>query len=88
MNAIVSVIKSSRPKAAVLPKSAVLGNETQTDFWVMKLINDTTAIKVTVTKGFENNEEVEIKEPVFLKTDRIILTGSYGLPDTARVIIK
>jgi biotin carboxyl carrier protein len=88
MNAIVRIVKSSRPKAAVLPKEAVLGNETQTEFWVMKLINDTTAIKVPVTKGFENNEEVEITTPDFLQTDRIILTGSYGLPDTARVIIK
>jgi hypothetical protein len=41
-----------------------------------------------VKKGFENNEEVEITNPEFLETDRIILTGSYGLPDTARVIIK
>ncbi len=30
----------------VLPKQAVLGNETQTEFWVMKLINDSTAVKV------------------------------------------
>jgi biotin carboxyl carrier protein len=88
MNAIVSIVKSSRLRAAVLPKSAVLGNETQTEFWVMKLINDTTAIKVPVKKGFENNEEVEITTPDFLQTDKIILTGSYGLPDTARVIIK
>jgi hypothetical protein len=88
MNAIVSIIRSSRPKATMLPKSAVLGNETQTEFWVMKLINDTTAIKIAITKGFENNDEVEIITPDFLQTDRIILTGSYGLPDTARVIIK
>jgi hypothetical protein len=88
LNAVVSIVKSSKAKAAVLPKSAILGNETQTEFWVMKLINDTTAIKVPVTKGFENNEEVEITIPEFLQTDRIILTGSYGLPDTARVIIK
>jgi multidrug efflux pump subunit AcrA (membrane-fusion protein) len=88
MNAVVSIIKSSRTEAAFLPKSAVLSNETQTEFWVMKLINDTTAIKISVKKGFENNEEVEITDPEFLRTDRIILTGSYGLPDTARVIIK
>jgi multidrug efflux pump subunit AcrA (membrane-fusion protein) len=88
LNAVVSIIKSSRTNAAVLPKSAVLSNETQTEFWVMKLINDTTAIKIPVKKGFENNEEVEITDPEFLLTDRIILTGSYGLPDTARVIIK
>jgi biotin carboxyl carrier protein len=88
LNAIVSIVTSSRPKAAVLPKSAVLGNETMTEFWVMKLINDTTAIKVIITKGFENNEEIEIASPVFMLSDRIILTGSYGLPDTARVVIK
>jgi multidrug efflux pump subunit AcrA (membrane-fusion protein) len=88
LNAIVKIIKGSRAKAAILPKSAVLGNETETEFWVMKLINDSLAIKVPVTKGFENNEEVEITSPEFLQTDRIILTGNYGLPDTARVKIK
>jgi multidrug efflux pump subunit AcrA (membrane-fusion protein) len=88
LNVVVQIVKSSRSRAAILPKSAVLGNETQTEFWVMKLINDSTAIKIPVTKGFENNEEVEITGPEFLKSDRIILTGSYGLPDTARVIIK
>jgi multidrug efflux pump subunit AcrA (membrane-fusion protein) len=88
LNAVVSIVKSSRSKAAIIPKTAVLSNETQTEFWVMKLINDTTAIKVSVKKGFENSEEVEITGPEFLQTDRIILTGSYGLPDTARVKIK
>jgi multidrug efflux pump subunit AcrA (membrane-fusion protein) len=88
LNAIVSIIKSTRENAIVLPKSAVLSNETETEFWVMKLLNDTVAIKIPVTKGFENNDEVEITSPEFLKSDRIILTGSYGLPDTARVIIK
>lgn len=88
LNAVVSIVKSSIALAAVLPKDAVMSNETQTEFWIMKLLNDTIAIKIPVTKGFENNEEVEITGPEFLKTDRIILTGGYGLPDTARVIIK
>jgi biotin carboxyl carrier protein len=88
LNALISIIKSSRANASVLPKAAVLSNETQTEFWVMKLINDTTAIKIPVKKGFENNEEVEITDPEFVQSDRIILTGSYGLPDTARVIIR
>jgi biotin carboxyl carrier protein len=85
--ASIPIVKSANDKALVLPKSAVLGDETQTKFWVMKLINDSTAVKIEVSKGFENNEEVEITYPVFLQTDRIILTGSYGLPDTARVTI-
>jgi hypothetical protein len=85
--ASINLVKSSSENASVLPKQAVLGNEAQTDFWVMKLMNDSTAIKIDVTKGFENNEEVEIIKPEFLPTDRIVLTGNYGLPDTARVTI-
>jgi biotin carboxyl carrier protein len=85
----INLVRSTNEKAFVLPKQAVLGDETQTEFWVMKLINDSTAIKVAVKKGFENNEEVEITDPVFLASDRIVLTGNYGLPDTARIgIIK
>jgi biotin carboxyl carrier protein len=88
LNAVVKIIKGSKARATILPKSAVLANETETEFWVMKLINDTIAIKVPITKGFENSVEVEIISPEFLQTDRIILTGNYGLPDTARVKIK
>jgi multidrug efflux pump subunit AcrA (membrane-fusion protein) len=85
--ASITLIKSKNENALILPKKAVLSNETQTEFWVMKLINDTTAIKVVVEKGFENYDEVEITKPEFIKSDRIILTGNYGLADTARVAI-
>jgi len=85
--ASINLVKSTSEKAMVLPKRAVLGDETQTEFWVMKLLNDSTAIKIDVSKGFENNEEVEITSPQFLPSDRIVLTGNYGLTDTARVTI-
>jgi biotin carboxyl carrier protein len=85
--ASITLVKSTSDKAQVLPKQAVLGDETQKTFWVMKLLNDSTAIKVLVTKGFENNEEVEIAEPEFMISDRMVLTGNYGLPDTARITI-
>jgi hypothetical protein len=67
--------------------TAILGDETQTEFWVMKLLNDSIAIKVNVTKGYENNNEVEITGSDFMPTDRIVLTGNYGLPDTAKITI-
>ncbi len=82
-----TLIKSINDSAQVFPRDAVLGNETQTEFWVMKVINDTTAIKIPVNKGFENSEEVEITAPVFRSSDRFILTGNYGLSDTARISI-
>jgi uncharacterized NAD(P)/FAD-binding protein YdhS len=70
-----------------LPKSAVLANETQTEFWVMKLINDTLAVKVPVTKGIETTDRIEIISPQFAAQDRIVITGNYGLSDTAKVKI-
>jgi biotin carboxyl carrier protein len=88
MIATIKLVKSTNEKASVLPKQAVLGNETQTEFWVMKLLNDSTAVKIIVSKGFENNEEVEITEPKFLPSDRFILTGNYGLPDTSRITVR
>lgn len=83
-----AVPKITKTGATVLPKPAVLGNETLTDFWVMKVLNDSTAVKIAVTKGIETGNEVEITDPHFLPSDRIILTGNYGLPDTVSIIIK
>jgi hypothetical protein len=79
--------KQTREKAQVLPRAALLGNETQTEFWIMKVLNDSTAVKVPVRKGIENFDEVEISDPQFLPEDRILVTGNYGLPDTAAITI-
>ncbi|SDF20555.1 HlyD family secretion protein [Mucilaginibacter pineti] len=81
------IIRSSRPHTASLPKSAVLTNETQTEFWVMKLINPTTAVKTPITKGLETGDRVEILSPKFNPKDMIVVTGNYGLTDTAKVKI-
>jgi multidrug efflux pump subunit AcrA (membrane-fusion protein) len=81
------LIKTAKSSALSLPKSAILANDTQTDFWVMKLLNDTTAVKVPVKKGIESGDRVEVLFPKFNSHDRIIVTGNYGLTDTAKVKI-
>jgi hypothetical protein len=83
----VKVVKSSRPNAASLPKAAILTDETQGEFWVMKMMNDSMAVKVPVKKGMETNERVEIISPGFSLADRFVITGNYGLGDTAKVKI-
>lgn len=83
----VRIVKCVKKNACTLPKEAVLTDETQSNFWVMKMINDTVAVKVVIQKGIETEETVEIVQPVFLPTDRIILTGNYGQEDTAKVNI-
>jgi hypothetical protein len=70
-----------------LPKAAVLTNEMQNEWWVMQLINDSTAVRVPIRKGLEAGERVEIVSPRFSPIDRILRSGYFGLDDTARVIV-
>jgi len=81
----VKVEKTARPNTISLPKQSVLSDETQASFWVMKLLNDSTAIKVMVTKGIEMYDKIEILSPVFSTSDKFLVTGNYGLPDTAKI---
>jgi len=83
--ASVKIPTSSKANATILPKTAVLSDETQTEFWVMKLVHDTLAIKTTIEKGIETKDSMEIKNPAFAKDDKILISGNYGVPDTAHV---
>ena len=84
----IRILKNIKQNTMVLPKEAVLADETEENYWVMKLINDSTAVRVPVMKGIEAAGKVELLSPRFSKEDRIILTGGYGLPDTAAVEIE
>ncbi len=83
----VRVIKSYKSSAASLPKSAILTDETQSDFWVMKMMDSSTAVKTPIKKGIETGDRVEILSPVFTDADKILVTGNYGLGDTTKVKI-
>ena len=81
----VTISKGSNSKKQVLPKTSILSNEMMTEFWVMKLINDSMAVKIPVTIGNKNDVNTEVLSPQFNLTDKIISTGNYGLSDTALV---
>ena len=84
----VRIIKNQKSNACSLPKGALLTNDTQNEWWVMKLTDSVTAVKVSVKKGIETGDRVEIIEPKFNAGDKILLTGNFGLPDTAKVRIE
>jgi multidrug efflux pump subunit AcrA (membrane-fusion protein) len=83
----VRVTKNAKSSTISLPKQSVLSDETQTSFWVMKVLDSATAVKVPVTKGMEISDRVEILTPQFSASDKFLLTGNYGLPDTAKIKI-
>lgn len=86
-NLIVSInLKNKRNDTGIyVPKSAVLTDETQTKFWIMKLKNNTTAVKVDIVKGTENENYVQIISGNINLKDKIITTGNYGLENNAKV---
>jgi len=83
----VRIVKNEKNAVPSLPKAALLTDESQENFWVMKMIDSVTAVKVPVVKGMETGDKVEIVRPAFTPSDKIVLKGNYGLPDTAKVKI-
>lgn len=83
----VKLVKQLKTNVISLPKSAVLSNETQTEFWIMKMTDSVTAVKVPVKKGIETGDKVEIISPKLISSDHILISGNYGLSDTAKVTI-
>ena len=70
-----------------LPRKAILTNVEETLFWIMKMINDTTAVKIPVTLGWQGKKQIQILSTRIGTADRVITEGAYGLPDTAYVKI-
>jgi multidrug efflux pump subunit AcrA (membrane-fusion protein) len=88
LNLSVQIPVKTVPNAVVVPKACVLSNETLDQFWVMKIVSDSTAERVDITKGIENDSLVQILNPLLTRNDKIISQGGYGLPDTASVTIE
>jgi len=73
--------------AVGLPRSAVMSNETQTSFWVMRVVDDTLAIRTEIGKGLESDSLIQIVNPTLSVNDLIISDGAYGLPDSTKIKI-
>jgi multidrug efflux pump subunit AcrA (membrane-fusion protein) len=84
----VSLIKKAKENTVSVPKSAVLTDDTQSQFWIMKLIDSSTAVRVFIKKGIETASSVEVLSPPLSKDDQILVTGNYGLADTAKVSVQ
>ncbi len=87
LNVKVKISFNSADNVVAVPKSSIVTNVTQDSFWVMKLINDTTAVKNNIVKGIENDSVVQVLNSDLKPNDRIVLSGAYGLPDTSKVEI-
>jgi len=87
LNLTVKIVNTKHSLSLLIPKAALMTNETQTEFWVMKLTDDSLAIKVPVIKGIANDSIAEISTEVLTQNDFVIGEGAYGLADSTVVKI-
>ncbi len=87
MNLLVKFKVKEIRNGIFLPRKAILTNEEETSFWIMKMANDTTAVKTPVTLGWQGKKQIQILSTRIGTADRVITAGAYGLPDTAHVKI-
>jgi len=89
MHVRVQIKKQDIKNGIFVPKTSVYSNEELTHQWILKVINDSIAVKVSVTTGIEIDTLIQVAHSPFLLSDKIIFKGGYGLPDSALVkIIK
>ena len=84
----VFVSEPSSGPAAILPKSAVQSDETLSEYWIMLLSGDSTAVKVPVKVGGSTADSIEILSPEIRRNDFIIQTGGYGLQGGEKVTVS
>jgi len=87
LNLLIFFIKEKHDKAMLVSKSSLMTDETQSEFWVMKIDSGDTAVKIPVAKGIENDSIAEIISSDLKVNDLIISEGAYGLPDSTIVSI-
>jgi multidrug efflux pump subunit AcrA (membrane-fusion protein) len=88
LNVIVRIPYKRSDNALCVVTSSVQTDELQKDFWVMKVVNDSLALRVPVQTGLHNDSLTEIISKNISLSDKVISRGGYGLTDSTVVIIK
>jgi hypothetical protein len=88
LNVLIFFTREKHDNAMLVSRSSLMTNETQSEFWVMKITPGDTAVKIPVVKGIENDSIAEVISPDLKYDDLIIKEGAYGLPDSTVVSIE
>lgn len=84
----VSILKNASVSSMqILPRQAVQCDVSMQKYWIMRLANDSLAVKQEVQIGNGDKNNIEILSPVLLPSERIVLDGSYAMEDSTLVKI-
>ena len=88
LNVQVRMVYREDTKAMTVPKSALQTNELLTEYWVLKLTNDSVAIKHSVTPKLKNDSLVQIESNELHIGDKVITTGGYQMQDSTIISVQ
>lgn len=88
LNVQVKTVFKKANGVKTVPKTALQTDELLSEFWVMKVVNDSMAIKQKVTPLLENDTLVQIQSDAVKINDLVITDGAYQMQDSTRVSIK
>jgi hypothetical protein len=88
LNLTIQFIYEKHADSFLVSRESVMTNETQNEFWVMKIASNNLAVKIPILKGIENDSIVEVISPDLKINDLVISEGAYGLPDSTAVRIE
>ena len=85
LNLTVRIPRIQKNQLLCIPTGAVQTDEMQKTFWLMKVINDSVAIKTIVQTGLQNDSMTEIISDKISVSDKIIFQGAFSLADSSIV---
>lgn len=88
LNVTIKIIYKKAVKCKCIPHDALQTNELMTDYWVMKIINDTLAIKEPVTPLLSNDSLIQIQSKGIKLNDWVVTKGGYQMQDSTLVTIQ
>jgi multidrug efflux pump subunit AcrA (membrane-fusion protein) len=88
LNVTIRIPHRQKNNLLCVPSAAVQTDEMQKEFWVMKIVNDSIAIKVPVQTGLQNDSITEIISDKISVDDKIILQGAFALSDSSFVTFE
>ena len=88
LNVQIKTIYKEDANAMTIPKTALQTNELLSDFWVLKIVNDSIAIKQKVRPLLRNDSIVQVKSESLKINDLVITEGGYQMQDSTIVSFK
>lgn len=87
LNVQIKTVYREDARAMAVPHEAVQTNELLTEYWVMKVVHDSLAIKQKVTPLLRNDSLVQIASEFIKPNDRVVTEGAYEMQDSTLVSI-